>query len=107
MCLPSSVARRTVMSSAAHPAIALPELRRRYEALGPLPQFPGGRSWVDRIDTFENFVTYGPDVTRLFAALRQRFSDTSDAELGRDCPPLFRLLMQAFPAAPSEAHRTG
>lgn len=42
------------------PAIALAELRRRYEALGPIEELPGERTYLGRCYTFEQFLAYGP-----------------------------------------------
>ena len=96
----------SAMSSAAHPAIALPELRRRYEALGPLPQFPGDRSWVDRVRGFDGFVEYGADVADYMRKTGRGPGTPDDESIVRDCPALFRLLMQAFPAASGEERHT-
>lgn len=42
------------------PAIALSELRARYEALGPIEEMPGERTYLGRCHTFEQFLSYGP-----------------------------------------------
>ena len=42
------------------------DVKKRYEALGEVPAVPGEREWVDRITTFEDFMTRGPEVVAHF-----------------------------------------
>ena len=44
------------------PAIAIDELKTRYEALGPIEELPGESTFLGRCSTFESFLEYGPDL---------------------------------------------
>jgi hypothetical protein len=48
------------MSAPRDPVIPLEELRRRYEALGPIREYIGDRSYAGRCADWESFLRYGP-----------------------------------------------
>jgi hypothetical protein len=68
-----------------------------YRKLGPLPAYPGQRSYVDRCRTEEMFVANGPLMATLF---RDQIADTGRDCVYRylrgDCPALFDLILRAF-----------
>lgn len=75
------------------PAIAIDELKTRYEALPPLPDSSGERRWFDRLRSFDDFLAFGPDTASLFAG-----DENPDADSwGRPAAPeLFDLVMAAW-----------
>jgi hypothetical protein len=91
-------------------AHSIESITQRLTALGPLPEFPGEREWVDRLRTPEDFAELGPMVADDFRALRARTKDWNPAKAehaAREferrkamCPPLFALLFEAFPPVP-------
>lgn len=80
--------------------LSVDELRRRLDALQPLPEFPGEREWVDRLRSVDDFVALGPIVADDFRALRADGATREFERCRRMCPPLFDLLFDAFPPAP-------
>lgn len=73
-------------------AIPLEQLRARYDALGPLPEFPGEREWVDRLRTFDDFVEFGPLTWDTFVGISKREHE----RMRTMAPELYELLRQAF-----------
>lgn len=47
------------MSASRPPALSLPELRARYEALGKIEELPGERTFLGRCNTFARFMEFG------------------------------------------------
>lgn len=67
-------------------------MRRRYEALPPLPEFPWEREWVDRLRSFDDFLRLGPLVWESFSLVSRR-----DHERMRQlAPELYELLRDSF-----------
>jgi hypothetical protein len=75
----------------------LQEYKKRYEALHPLPEFPGETTWVDRLRTWPEFVERGQSVADLLEKLFKSEGKGEYQEQFRSlCPPLHDLLMDAF-----------
>jgi hypothetical protein len=73
------------------PAIPLDELRKRYEALGPIEELSGDRSYLGRCSDFEGFLQNGP-----FMAKDLR--DGADLpSVTRTLPELADLAIEAWP----------
>lgn len=71
--------------------------RARYEALVPVPAFPGERTWLDRVCTWEEFRDRGHYVaTMLRHKLREGAEDWEREEIAA-APELARLVLEAFP----------
>lgn len=74
-------------------------LKKRYEALTPLPETAiGDYTWVDRLRTWEDFLEKGLTVS---VGLRQLQISAANYEGIRGlCPALHDLLLEAFPVTP-------
>jgi hypothetical protein len=82
-------------------AMTRDELLHRYRALGPLPNPPSERSWVQRVDTEAKLFKRGQEVADSFRAMMPRGGIAEvRRDIGRDCPPLFDLLLEAFSEKP-------
>src|SRR5687768_9757523 len=78
----------------APPAMCLDELRRRYDALGPLTEWPGERTVISHCSTFEFRLERG----RIAAFLLAREREVSGEEGAFwPHPELCRLLLEAWP----------
>jgi hypothetical protein len=81
------------------PAMPLDELRRRYDALGPIEELPGERTIRTRCYTFERMLEVGPMCAEM---LREAIDDLAERGHGperamRDHPELCRLVLDAWP----------
>lgn len=74
------------------PALALPELRARYDALGTVEELPGERTFRGRCNTFARFLENGATC----AAMLRAFADADDAQDALH-PKLAALLREAWP----------
>jgi hypothetical protein len=73
-------------------------IKKRYEALQPLPDSGQDYTWVDRLRTWEDFQEKGALVS---VGLRQlQISAANYAGFRELCPALHDLLMEAFPVTP-------
>lgn len=73
------------------------KFRARYEALLPVPAFPGERIWLDRVCTWEEFRDRGHYVApMLIHMMRADADDWERAEIAA-APELARLVIEAFP----------
>jgi hypothetical protein len=90
-------------SEAMHRPLAIPlgELRRRYDALGPIEELPGERTIRTRCFTFESMLERGPICAELLreqiGRLKEMERDPEDAM--RDHPELCSLVLEAWPQA--------
>jgi hypothetical protein len=72
------------------------KFRARYEALLPVPAFPGERTWLDRVCTWEEFRDRGHYVApMILAKMRDDAEDWERAEIAA-APELARLVIEAF-----------
>jgi hypothetical protein len=70
--------------------------RARYEALLPVPAFPGDRTWLDRVCTWEEFRDRGHYVAPMVAnMMRADAEEWERAEIAA-APELARLVIEAF-----------
>jgi hypothetical protein len=75
----------------------LEKFKTRYDALHPLPEFPGETTWVDRLRTWPEFVERGQSVADLLERLFEHHGKGEYQEQFRSlCPDLHDLLMDAF-----------
>ncbi len=72
------------------PKIPLDELRRRYEALGPIEEMPGERTALGRCSTFSGFLAHGPIIAPEVDWYR-------NLPEGQAHPELFDLIAEAWP----------
>jgi hypothetical protein len=74
--------------------------RARYEALAPAIEDKrelGGRNWLDRVASWEDFVTHGANAARCLRPSPDAwFPDEHDAERAL-YPELAELVLEAFP----------
>gem|GEM_PF-4280099 len=73
------------------PTLPMEELKRRYEALGPIEEPIGERSYAGRCSTFESFLEYGP----VFALDLSLGNPVGDVAI--QYPRLVDLVMLAWP----------
>jgi hypothetical protein len=73
------------------PAIPLDELQKRYEALGPIEELSGERSYLGRCSDFEGFLQNGPFMAEDLRAGSELPSVT------RTLPELAELALVAWP----------
>jgi hypothetical protein len=89
--------------------IPLPELLGKYEALGPLEELDGERTFVGRCATFESFLDYGAKISMMIAADRHLAASSNPddwpaasaaalEQMERQHPGLFALIQEAWPA---------
>jgi hypothetical protein len=74
-------------------------IKKRYEALQPLPDTGWDTTWIDRLRTWGDFLARGQEVA---ASLRKLQISAADYEgdFRSLCPGLHDLLMEAFPITP-------
>ena len=70
------------------------ELARRYEALGPLEDWPGERTFVSRCLSFQSFLDYGAAVAR---DLRRESRAWGTGQALAPNPALGALILSAWP----------
>ena len=74
-------------------------IKKRYDALQPLPETGWDTTWIDRLRTWDDFLERGADVSTSL-----RLNQVSAADYEGDirclCPALHDLLMEAFPLTP-------
>jgi hypothetical protein len=75
------------------------QLRRRYEALPPIEELPGERTFRIRLGSgWESFLCYGPDAA---AWIRHQLAEEGPGArdtMLEDCPELVALVQEAWPA---------
>ncbi len=76
------------------PAIPLAELRRRYDAIGPIEDMPFERTSYGRCSTWEGFLSAGERYSRAI-----RSQSISEHELAHN-PALIDLVLAAWPGPP-------
>ena len=76
------------------PAIPIEELRRRYDALGPLDEWPGERTVISHCATFEFLLDRGHIAAFLLARERTL---VGEERAFWPHPGLCRLLLDAWP----------
>jgi hypothetical protein len=79
------------MAAPREPVIALDELRRRYDALGPIREYIGERTFAGRCHSFQMFLEYG-QVFSDYIASGGRVDD-----IRKDFPGLVDLVKEAWP----------
>ena len=82
------------------PVMSDEELRRRYDALSPIEELMGERTFLSRCATWEMFVERGPVIARKWA--EDRNSDDAVAQSrvpdeGWQHPELYDLIVEAVP----------
>lgn len=81
------------------PAMPLDELRARYDALGPIEELIGERTYLGRCNTFARFMENGPKC----AAFMRFFDRQGEGERERGFhPALAALLVEAWPNDPPD-----
>jgi hypothetical protein len=81
------------------PSLPLDELRARYEALGPIEELSGERTYLGRCNTFARFLENG----QRCAAYMRYFDRYGEGERERGFhPALAALLVEAWPIDPPE-----
>lgn len=79
------------------PAIPLPQLRARYEALLPIEELPGERTFRIRLGGgWEAFLYYGRDASAWFRHASGSGDEPRDS-MYDDCPELVALVLEAWP----------
>ena len=69
------------------------ELKRRYDALPPIVELTGERTFLSRCGTWEMFVDRAPIVSKDF----HRMSDSLRLRQQEYHPDLYALIVEAFP----------
>ena len=79
--------------------IPLPELRKKYMAIGTIEELPGERTWMGRYATWKDFLSYGGPIANGFwqAIDRNGLEDTKRNFHKQTCPALWDLILQAWP----------
>jgi len=73
-------------------------IKKRFEALQPLPETGWDYTWIDRLRTWDDFLEKGLTVS---VGLRQLQISAANYEGIRGlCPALHDLLLEAFPVTP-------
>jgi hypothetical protein len=85
------------------PKIDTKDLQRRYDALGPLRELPGERTFFGRCASFESFLDYGPSLAQFARAGNVTAEDWQSApEPHRSqWPGLVSLASEAWPGLPA------
>ncbi len=78
------------------------EIRRRYEALQPLPDTGWDLTWIDRIRTYDDFWANGRATAGLLRKLQRSSASTYENDFRSLAPALHDLLLDAFPETPAE-----
>lgn len=81
------------------PAIPLDELRRRYDALGPLEEWPGERTVISHCATFDFLLERGAITAYLLA---RECQVAGEERAFWPHPALCRLLLEAWPPRTSD-----
>jgi acetoin utilization deacetylase AcuC-like enzyme len=76
------------------PCLPLEELRRRYDALGPLEEWPGERTIISHCISFEHLLANGYVTAYL---MRRQLHSATEAEVFWAHPALSKLVMEAWP----------
>lgn len=79
------------------PSLPPDVLRARYDALGPIAELPGERTYLGRCNTFARFMENGPQ-----CAAFMRYSIRSGYRESEFHPELAALLLEAWPDNPPE-----
>lgn len=87
------------MNELISPQIPLHVLRERYEALPEFPDFPGERTWVDRLGSWDSFLVFGPITAEHFHDMPKR----SREEFSALFPELIELVFEAWPEESNQA----
>ena len=74
-------------------------LKKRYDALQPLPDTGWDTTWIDRLRTWEDFLERGREVSTVLR-LNQVSAADYEGDMRGLCPALHDLLMEAFPLTP-------
>ena len=69
------------------------ELKRRYDALPPIEEIPGERTFLSRCGSWEFFVERAPMVSQDF----RHMSDSLRHRQQEHHPELYALIIEAFP----------
>lgn len=70
--------------------------RARYEALLPVPLFPGDRTWLDRVASWEDFKTRGHYVAAMIAPKMKGDAEGWQKREIAVAPELAALVIEAF-----------
>ena len=81
------------------PALPLNETQRRYEALAPIEDLPGERTFLTRCATFDQFLQNG---AMCAAGIRWFDRDGQGEEHRAMHPQLAELLVECWPNDPSD-----
>ncbi|HRR41529.1 MAG TPA: hypothetical protein P5244_09895 [Syntrophales bacterium] len=77
--------------------VDLEKVQTKYAALPAPPVNIGGRSWTDRIDTWEKFLSNGETVAEHLKAVRAASSpEDYEIDIRSEAPELHDLLMDIF-----------
>lgn len=79
------------------PTLPPDELRARYDALGPIEELVGERTYLGRCNTFARFMEYGPQCAKFM-----RYSDRRGYREREFHPALAALLVEAWPIDPPD-----
>ncbi len=75
----------------------LEKFKQRYEALLPLPDYPGEMNWVLRVNTWAAFVERGQQVAdHLEMLFRQHGAEDYQEQFRGLCPALHDLLLEFY-----------
>lgn len=83
------------LSQSDRPAIPVDELRRRFDALGRLEEWPGERTIISHCGTFEFLLDRGAITASL---LRREIRLVGEERACWPHPALCRLVLEAWPA---------
>ena len=78
------------------PAIAIDELKTRYEALPPIPDSPGERRWFDRLRDFNDLVEFGEPTAETLRYFKREYPAPEYARLVAGAEELAALVMEAW-----------
>lgn len=70
--------------------------RARYEALLPVPLFPGDRTWLDRVVSWEDFRDRGHYVAAMIAPMMRDDAEAWQKRQIAAAPELAALVIEAF-----------
>ncbi len=79
----------------------LTDIKKRYDALYPLPDTGWDYTWVDRLRTWEDFLEKGRTVSLGLRQL-QVSAANYEGDMRGLAPALHDLLMDAFPVTPED-----
>ncbi len=72
------------------------KFRARYEALTPVPAFPGERTWLDRVASWEDFRDRGHYVAPMVQRMMRPDADEWERAEIAAAPELATLVVEAF-----------